>query len=230
VKPALSRGWTLDTTGARAVQEELRKRVVRGDRLGPVRHVAGVDVSYDRGSPILYSAVVVLDAATREVVEIQGVRERALFPYIPGYLSFRELPSVEKCFAKLRTRPDLVICDGQGLAHPRRFGLACHLGVLFDLPAIGCAKSPLIGDFQMPSERRGSHRRIVHQGETIGEVVRTRDGVKPVYVSIGHRVSLLTARKWVLRLSTPYRLPVTTRAAHQEVNRMRRLARKTREK
>lgn len=229
VRQVHSHRWDLGVSEARSVQEELRGHVEQADRLGPVRRVAGVDVSYDRGSPILFVAAVVLDAKTLEVLEVASVRRRATFPYIPGYLSFRELPFVHEVFDKLRLTPDLVVCDGQGRAHPRRFGLACHLGVLFDVPTIGCAKSPLCGEWREPGHRRGSHRRILDGEEVIGEVVRTRDGVKPVFVSTGHRVSIPTARRWVLRLAPRYRLPETTRAAHNEVNRLRRAARRRRE-
>ena len=190
----------------------------------PVRLVAGADVSYDRGSPVLYAAVVVLDAERLEVVEVGTATARAEFPYLPGYLSFRELPALLAAVAKLRTRPDLVLCDGHGRAHPRRFGLACHLGVTLDLPTIGCAKSRLVGEHREPGARRGSHVALREDGERIGEVLRTREGVAPVYVCVGHRVSLATARRLVLRFSPRYRVAEPIRAAHAEVNRLRRAA------
>jgi deoxyribonuclease V len=204
----------------------LRGRVVGRDRLPRrVQLVAGADVSYDRRAPELFAAVVVTEVESGTVVEAASVSARARFPYVPGYLSFRELPAVLAAFAKLRSRPDLVLADGHGRAHPRRFGLACHLGVLLDLPTIGVAKSRLVGEHRDPGRRRGSHVPLVDQGEVIAEVVRTREGVRPVYVSIGHRVSLPTARAWVLRLATRHRLPEPARAAHVEVNRLRRQAR-----
>jgi deoxyribonuclease V len=214
--------WDLTFAQARTLQEELAPKVRARDDHGDISTVAGVDVSYNKKSPWLYAAAVVLNARTLEIIEKVGTRQKAHFPYVSGYLSFREMPAVSRVLEKLRHRPDLVVCDGQGLAHPRRFGLACHLGVLFDVPAIGCAKTRLIGDFIEPGKRRGAHRRLLHKGEIVGEVVRTRDGVKPVYVSVGHKVSLQTARKWVLRLAPKYRHPETTRAAHNEVNRLRR--------
>jgi deoxyribonuclease V len=186
--------------------------------------VAGADISFDRSSPELHAAVAVLDAESLEVVEIAGVRAKARFPYVPGYLSFREIPPLLEAFAKLEAVPDLIICDGQGRAHPRRFGLACHLGVLLDLPTLGCAKSRLIGDYREPGPGRGAHTQLRDGGEVIGEVVRTRSGVKPVCVSVGHRVCLETARRTALRLAARYRLPEPVRAAHREVNRLRRLA------
>ncbi len=209
---------------ARRLQEQLRSRVVTSDALGPVRTVAGVDVSYDRHSPVLFAAVVVLDAETGELLETASAQGRARFPYVPGYLSFRELPPLLEAFERLTLRPDLVICDGQGRAHPRRFGIACHLGVLLDVPSIGCAKSRLLGHGQEPGQRRGCHARLFDGAEVIGEVVRTRTGVAPVFVSVGHRVSLETARRWVLRFAVRTRLPETTRLAHREVNRLRREA------
>jgi deoxyribonuclease V len=219
--PRLNHPWNLTVPEARELQEKFRKLVVTEDRLGPVRRVAGVDVSYDQRSPVLFAAVVVLRADTLERIETVGIRERAGFPYVPGYLSFREAPAVLRAFAGLRQTPDLLICDGHGVAHPRRFGLACHLGLWLDLPTIGCAKSRLIGSHAEPAPRRGSRRRLIDAGEIIGEVVRTRDGVRPVYVSVGHRISLPTARRWILRLARGVRLPEPVRAAHLEVNRMR---------
>lgn len=208
---------------ARALQERLRSRVVERDALpGKLRLVAGADVSYDRGSPILYAAIVVLDAETLETVEVAAERALASFPYVPGYLSFRELPPLQAAFSRLRTRPDLLLCDGHGRAHPRRFGLASHLGVALGVASIGCAKSRLVGEHHAPGPRRGAHCALRDAGETIGELLRTREGVAPIYVSIGHRVSLATARRLVLRFSPRFRIPEPIRAAHAEVNRLRR--------
>jgi deoxyribonuclease V len=196
--------------------------VERDALLEPLRLVAGADVSYDRDSPILFAAIVVLDAGTLETVEVVSARGRARFPYLPGYLSFRELPPLAEAFARLSVRPDLVLCDGHGRAHPRRFGLASHLGVALGVPSIGCAKSRLIGEHRDPGLRRGAHTALRDGGETIGEVLRTRTGVAPVYVSVGHRVTLATARRLVLRFAPRFRIPEPIRAAHAEVNRLRR--------
>ncbi|MGM1062117.1 endonuclease V [Saccharothrix sp. Mg75] len=194
-----------------AEQERLRPLVVtRTDPDLVVRHVAGLDVSYaddDR----LAAAVVVLDADSLATVDTAVVRGKADFPYVPGLFAFRELPSLLGALEKLSVRPDLLVCDGQGLAHPRRFGLACHLGVLTDLPSVGVAKTPM-GPFDPPGEERGAARDLVDDGEVVGRALRTRAGVKPVFVSVGHRIDLDRACAEVLRLCL-HRLPETTRRA-----------------
>ena len=187
-----------------------------------MRLVAGADVSFDKRSPTLFAGVVSIDAESLQVVDSAWVEAEAGFPYVPGLLSFREIPPVLEAFRGLKKRPDLLVCDGHGFAHPRRFGLASHLGVLLGLPSIGCAKSRLVGTHREPGPRRGAHVQLRDEGEVIGEVVRTREGVRPVYVSVGHRVSLVTARRWILRLAPRYRLPEPTRAAHALVNAARR--------
>lgn len=210
--------WPRDLEEARALQEAWRTRVVKRDRLGSggVRTVAGIDVGFERGGKMARAAVVVLDFPSLALREQAVACAPVRFPYVPGYLSFRELPAVCAALARLSIAPDLLLCDGQGLAHPRRFGLACHLGVLTDTPSIGVAKSRLLG---VPRGRlaraKGSWVPLVDGKETIGAVVRTRSGVKPLYVSIGHRVSLKTAVEYVLRCTTRYRLPETTRLAHR---------------
>jgi len=206
---------------ARALQQRLRSRVERHDRLVRLRRVAGADVSYARGDTRLWAVVVVLDARTLETVEQAGLSREASFPYVPGYLSFREAPAVLEAFARLRQIPDLLMVDGHGLAHPRGFGLACHLGVLLDVPTIGVAKSVLVGTAPDPGAARGSHSPMVHRGHVVGSVLRTRERVRPVYVSVGHRVSLATARRLALRFSRGFRLPEPTRRAHLAVNRLR---------
>jgi deoxyribonuclease V len=207
---------------ARRIQEELRAAVVERDALPRrLRTIAGADVSYDRGSPVLFAAVVVLDAGTLEPVESVAARGVTRFPYVPGYLSFRELPILAEAFAKLVTKPDLVFCDGHGRAHPRRCGFASHLGVQLGVPTIGCAKTRLVGQHRAPGPARGAHAALRDGDETIGDVVRTRAGAAPIYVSIGHRVSLPTARRLVLRFSPRFRVPEPIRAAHAEVNRLR---------
>ena len=198
-----------------ALQEKLRARVVHEDRLGPVRHVCGVDVGFEAGGTITRAAVAVLSFPALEPVESAIARRKTSFPYVPGLLSFRETPAVLDALGRLKTAPDLLLCDGQGVAHPRRCGLASHIGLAANIPSIGVAKTRLIGVHRDPPDRRGAWAPLVDAGETIGAVLRTRAGVKPVYVSIGHRVSLATAIRFTLACCTRYRLPETTRRAHR---------------
>jgi deoxyribonuclease V len=214
--------WDLPPAEARRVQESLRARLRLEGGPGPLRRVAGADVSYERGGDELFAAIVVLDARSLEVLECVRSRARTTFPYVPGLLSFRELPPLLRAAGRLHRRPDLLVCDGQGLAHPRRFGLACHLGLLLDLPTLGCAKTRLVGAHREPGPRRGQYARLVDRGETVGSVLRTRTGVKPVFVSPGHRIGLEAARRLTLSLCRGYRLPEPVRAAHAESNRARR--------
>jgi deoxyribonuclease V len=209
--------WQLDQAQALALQAAFAPQVERQDRLGPMRHVAGVDVAYDKHSDCMVAAAVVLDATTLAVVETQIANDVVQFEYIPGLFSFRELPAIARALAMLDTTPDLIVCDGQGIAHPRRFGLACHLGVLFDVPTIGCGKTLLTGHFDALPKQRGAIAPLLDGDETIGAAVYTQDDTKPVYVSNGHRISLATACNWILRLSPHYRQPETTRAADHAV-------------
>ena len=207
--------WPKTVAPARRLQERLRPRVIRRDRLGPVRFVAGIDVGFEDGGRTTRAAVVVLSFPQLQAHEQVVVRRPTRFPYVPGYLSFRETPAVLAALKQLRMQPDLLLCDGQGYAHPRRFGLACHIGLLSGIPAIGVAKSRLIGEHGRLPRPKGSWVPLVDEGEIIGAVLRTRTGVKPVYVSIGHRISLETAIRYALRCTPRYRLPETTRAAHR---------------
>jgi len=193
-----------------AVQERLRGLVERRDRLGRVRRIAGVDVSIRDGRA---RAAVVVMGPDLEVLETRTAERRATFPYVPGLLAFRELPAITKAMRALDRPPDLAIVDGHGFAHPRRFGIACHVGVAFGIPTIGCGKSLFVGEHAAPAPARGSWTRLIHQGETIGAALRTRDGIRPIYVSTGHRVSLPTAIRWILKLAPRYRLPEPIRAA-----------------
>jgi len=218
MSPLFSRSgidWPSDVAAARTIQEALRAQVVREDRLGPVRTVAGIDVGFEDQGRTTRAAVVLLSFPSLEPVAQAISRSPTRFPYVPGYLSFRELPAVLEALERLVELPDLILCDGQGLAHPRRFGLACHLGVLIDIPCIGVAKSRLIGTHDELPPDKGRWVPLRDKEETIGAVLRTRTGVRPVYVSIGHRVSLDTAIDYTLRCTTRYRLPETTRHAHR---------------
>lgn len=217
MKSALLDAWPKSVAEAKAVQEALRGRVIVMDKLGKVNAVAGIDVGFEADGAVTRAAVVVLDFPSLEFREQALAREPTRFPYVPGYLSFREIPAVLAAMERLKTEPDLLLCDGQGIAHPRRFGLACHLGVLTDIPSIGVAKSRLIGAHDTLPRPKGSWVPLVDapSSEIIGAVLRTRVGVKPVYVSVGHRVSLETAIEYVLRCTPKYRLPETTRWAHK---------------
>ncbi|MFG2292619.1 deoxyribonuclease V [Streptomyces sp. NPDC048603] len=205
-----------DEAEARAIQDQLRSQVIF-DEDGPavgLGLVAGVDVAYDDERDLVAAAAVVLDAATLDVVEEATAVGHVSFPYVPGLLAFRELPTVLAALDALTVTPDLVVCDGYGLAHPRRFGLACHLGVVTGLPAMGVAKNPFTFTYEEPGEQRGSTSPLLApDGAEVGRAVRTQDGIKPVYVSVGHRVSLDSACAHALALSPRYRIPETTRLA-----------------
>lgn len=204
-----------DETQARAEQERLAGRV----RLAPAQPlpatVCGVDVSYTKDSDRAVAAAVVVDSATLEVVEQATVVGRPSFPYVPGLLSFRELPLVLQALAELAEPPEMVVADGHGFAHPTRLGLASHLGLEINRPTIGCAKTAFVGDHADPQPQRGAWAEITDGGQVIGHVVRTQTNVKPVYVSPGHLIDFASARDIVLALAERYRLPETTRHADQ---------------
>ena len=208
-------GWPATEEQARAVQDELRTQVVL-DEPGPPPgsgHVTGVDVAYDDERDLVAAAAVVLDAATLEVVAEATAVGRISFPYVPGLLAFREIPTVLAALDALPSPPGLVVCDGYGLAHPRRFGLASHLGVLTGLPSIGVAKNPFTFSHDDPGAPRGSTSPLLADTEEVGRALRTRDAVKPVFVSVGHRTDLDNACAHTLALTPKYRLPETTRRA-----------------
>lgn len=217
MNPKVNHSWNLTESEAILLQQELAANVTKVDQLNEVHLVAGVDVAYEKHSDKLVAAVVILDASTLDLIETVTAEDRAQFPYIPGLFSFRELPPLIKAFAKLNHSPDLIVCDGQGYAHPRRFGLACHLGVIFDIPTIGCGKTRLLGEHKEPDTGRGAIAPLYDNGEVIGNLLRTQNGVNPIYVSIGHRISLETACNWILKLSPRYRLPETIRQADHTV-------------
>ena len=207
--------WPTTVQEATAIQEQLRGAVVTMDRLGKVQRVAGVDVGFEDNGAVTRAAVAVLSFPELQVQETAIARCPTTFPYIPGFLSFREIPGLLAALEQLKTAPDLILCDGQGLAHPRRFGLACHLGVLVDVPTIGVAKSRFIGEHDDLPEEKGAWQPLMHRDEQVGVVLRSRSRTRPLYVSIGHCLSLETAIDYTLRCTPKYRLPETTRQAHK---------------
>ena len=204
--------WDVTPAEARELQNRLRTQVIASDRFGTINTVAGVDIGLKKD--IARASVVVLSFPELQVVDSEVAECPVRFPYIPGLLSFREIPPLLTAFSRLQTAPDLVIVDGQGIAHPRRFGLASHLGLILDKPTIGCAKSRLWGRYEEPGLEQGAYTELTDKDEVIGVVVRTRTNVRVVYVSIGHKISLDSARTWILACCRGYRLPETTRYAH----------------
>lgn len=219
MKQAIMHPWPTNEIDATDLQRKLALLVEKEDRFGTINTVAGVDVAYDKHSNKLIAAAVVLDVQTLTILACATAEDVEQFPYIPGLFSFRELPPISAALQKLEITPDLIVCDGQGIAHPRRFGLACHLGVLFDVPTIGCGKSRLIGREDATDAKRGTTAPLWDNEEIVGCTLRTQDDTKPVYVSIGHRISLPTACEWILKLSPAYRLPETTRASDHAVKK-----------
>ncbi|MFN4261890.1 MAG: deoxyribonuclease V [Gemmataceae bacterium] len=216
--------WDLPARAAIALQSELAGQI---EVRAPLTHwdlVAGADVSYDRFSDDIYAGVVVLRLSDGAIIERQGAWRRTSFPYIPGLLSFREAPALLEAFAQITAEPDVVIFDGQGIAHPRRLGIASHIGLWLDRPSIGCAKSLLTGTFGELKRDAGAVAALMDRKEVIGQVVRTKTGVRPVYVSAGHQIDLPSAVRVVLSCCRGYRLPEPIRQAHQYVNELRRRA------
>jgi len=200
---------------ARALHEKMRGQVVREGAPKDVRYVAGVDCAFpgEHAGMLTRAAVAVLSFPSLELHEHAIVERPTDFPYVPGFLSFREVPAILQALGQLKATPDLLIVDGHGYAHPRGFGVACHLGVVTGLPAIGAGKSRLVGSFRAPGQRAGSRAPLSYRGETVGEVLRTRTAVNPLFVSVGHKLSLDAAVEWVLACCRGRRLPETTRWA-----------------
>ncbi|MGP1387657.1 MAG: deoxyribonuclease V [Thainema sp.] len=210
--PALT-DWPETAEVAVKIQQDLRSQVITTDQLGSVQYVAGVDAGFEENGTITRAAVVVLSYPDLELVEHAIAHVPTTFPYIPGFLSFREVPAVVAALAQLKTEPDLILCDGQGIAHPRRLGIASHLGLLVDVPTIGVAKSRLIGRHPDVPLEKGNWVPLKDKEETIGAVLRSRTNTKPLYISVGHRISLPTALDYVMACTPKYRLPETTRQA-----------------
>lgn len=213
--------WDLSPKQAVALQRELASRVDKRPPSGPFALVAGADVSYSRHSNVFYGGVVVWRASDGQVIERREAVRKSAFPYIPGLLSFRESPILLEAFARLESEPDAVMLDGQGYAHPRRFGLACHVGLWLDRPTFGCAKTVLVGKAETPGPAVGDWTPLLDRGEEVGRALRTKPRVAPVFVSIGHGIDLDTAVRIVLACCRGYRLPEPTRQAHLFVNELR---------
>lgn len=213
--------WDVTPRRAIQIQQRLRSRVRARTDFSNVERVAGVDISVRGG--VAHGAVVILTFPDLKPIEKIVDRLPLTFPYVPGLLSFRESPVIMKAFERIDPSPDLIFVDGQGRAHPRRFGIACHLGLLLDLPAIGCGKSRLCGDYEEPGSKEGDFSYLTDHGETIGAVVRTRKGVRPIFVSVGHRIDLQDAIEYTLQCCRGYRLPEPTRLADQTAAEAARL-------
>jgi len=204
----------LTITEAEQIQKGLSSQIIETDELpDKIKYIGGADVEYDKESDTIVGAIVVLDYETKELLDSASYAMEASFPYIPGLFSFREMPPLLESFKKLRIYPDLIICDAHGIAHPRRFGLACHLGVELGIPTIGCAKSRLVGKYNPVTTDRASISDLLDEttNEIIGKVLRTQKDINPVFVSIGHKISINTACKIVLDMTSDFRLPETTR-------------------
>lgn len=206
----------LTEQAAIALQQTLSQQVIMTDQLpAAIRLIAGVDVEYDKETYLIAGAIAVMDYDTLEIKAVATHVMHVTFPYIPGLFSFREMPVLLEAWKKLEIRPDLIVCDGQGVAHPRRFGLASHLGIVLDIPTLGCGKTRFFGQYDTLGDERGSIAPLLAEdnGEQVGNALRTQAGINPVFVSTGHKISVQTATDIVLRLATEYRLPETTRKA-----------------
>jgi deoxyribonuclease V len=204
------------------IQKELKKKLIMGKELKSLKLIAGADISYDKKTKKMYAGVLLFTYPELKLIEKTKAIREAPFPYIPGLLSFREGPALLEAFLKLKSDPDLIMFDGQGIAHPRGFGLAAHMGVVLDTPGIGCAKTRLIGDYTEPDIPAGATSDLMHGGKVIGKVVRTRTNIKPLFVSIGHKINLPQAVEIVLSTCRGLRLPEPTRQAHIYVNQLRK--------
>ncbi len=214
--------WDLQPREAIELQHSLREKVRIQPLNRAIETIAGADISFNKFSEVMYAGIVVLRLPSLEVVEEVGIISETRFPYVPGLLSFRESPSVLEAWSQLKTEPDAVMFDGQGIAHPRRIGIASHVGLLINRPTFGCAKSVLVGRYEEPSPERGAWTPLVDRGETVGVALRTKTGVRPIFVSPGHLIDLAGAIELTLRCDRGLRQPEPTRRAHLLVNALRR--------
>ncbi|HSF31823.1 MAG TPA: deoxyribonuclease V [Candidatus Tectomicrobia bacterium] len=214
--------WQVTTHEAIAIQKRLRQQVITENTLAEVRYIAGADIATSKDSPKAYAGVVVLSYPALDVVEERGLEDEVTFPYVPGLLAFREGPALIKVFEQLSTEPDVIVFDGQGLAHPRGMGIATHMGLVFDKPSIGCAKSLLFGRYQEPDQEKGAWAELRDpQGRIIGAVLRTKPKTTPIFVSIGHRLDLPAAIRILIEGTRGVRIPEPTRLAHNFVTQLR---------
>jgi deoxyribonuclease V len=219
ILPARRHPWPRDAQRAIGLQRRLRPQLRIGGSPAAVRRVAGADIAYDPRQDRLVAAILVFRLPGLDLVETSRIARKVRFPYVPGLLSFREAPPLLAAWDRLKRKPDLLICDGQGIAHPRGLGLASHLGLLTGVATIGCAKSRLVGTHDAVGSSRGDRTPLRHEGRVVGAVVRTRSRVRPLYVSPGHLIGIPAATRWVLKLCRGYRLPEPTRLADQFVGR-----------
>lgn len=216
--------WRISINEAREVQTKLRSHVLLNENglpLKSIQTIAAADISYSLRDKNLFAAVVIFSFPELELITAKAGKSIANFPYIPGYLSFREIPALISIFEELDENVDVILCDGHGIAHPRRFGIASHIGVILDKPSIGCAKSRLIGSYEEPPNEKGEYSNLYDGNEKIGIVLRTRNNVKPLFISPGNRLNFDDCRTIVLNCLTRYRIPEPLRFAHQYVNRIR---------
>lgn len=221
MKPVFSHSWDLSPQEAIKLQEELKEKIILKKGFSKIKRIAGADISFSKKSNRAYAAVIVFSFPELKILDEEYTIGNLSFPYIPGLLTFREGPLLIETFKKIKIEPDVIIFDGQGIAHPKRLGLATHMGILLDKPTIGCAKSKLIGTYQEPEREKGSYSLLKDDGEIIGAVLRTKEDVSPVFVSPGHKIDLKSSIEIVLECLRGYRLPEPTRQAHLLVNRLR---------
>lgn len=213
--------WKTSVKEAIKIQNRLSKKIKHSKVSGPVKVIGGCDASFSKDENTVLAAVVILSFPALEVLEIATAIRKANFPYVPGLLTFREGPALLDCFKKIKIKPQVLFFDGQGIAHPRHMGIATHMGILLDLPTVGCAKSKLFGTYKEPAPKRGSLSIIKgKENEILGAALRTKDDVRPVFVSLGHKMNLEDAVKLTLKVARKYRIPEPLRQAHQSANRI----------
>jgi deoxyribonuclease V len=210
--------WQISINEAKELQKRLARRIKVCNLPMYIHKIAGFDVSYLNNRDMLIAGMVILEYPSLKILERFVITDRITFPYIPGYLSFREAPPLIKLIDEYSKEIDIFIFDGHGIAHPRGFGIASHIGVLINKPSIGCAKKKLVGEYEMPAPEKGSHSDLVYKGQIVGKVLRTRKEKKPVFISIGNRVNLNQATELILKCSEKYRIPEPTRRAHHLVS------------